>query len=138
MTSPQLRKMENYTILKYIGKGSFGIVSKIETKDDKKVYALKQIDLPGKSGSKENKESYEEAQREYAILKKGLKNVVRSYGSFYDPKANSFFFSMDFCKYNLKTYIETYFDEKKSNIPFEKFLSIFRDIINGKKSRIII
>ncbi len=96
MTSPQLRKKENYTLLDIIGKGGFGIVSKIETKDDQKVYALKRIDLPGKSGSKESQESYEEAQREYTILKKGLKNVVRSFGSFYDPKANCFFFSMNF------------------------------------------
>ena len=94
MSSPQLSKKENFNILEILGRGAFGIVSKIETKDDKKVYALKQIFFPGKSESAEAKESYEEAKREYAILKKGLKNVVRSFGSIYDPKSNCFSFSM--------------------------------------------
>ena len=43
MSSPQLYKKENYKILGSLGKGAFGVVKKIETVDDKKIYALKKI-----------------------------------------------------------------------------------------------
>jgi serine/threonine protein kinase len=136
MTSPQLSKRENFNLLDFLGKGTFGIVSKIETKDDKKVYALKQIFFPGKSQSAESKECYEEAKREYTILKKGLQNVVRSFGSFYDPKTNCFSISMTLYQYNLDRFLEAYFEKNQSNIPFATFLPIFRDIITGKIKKI--
>ena len=136
MSSPQLSKKENFNIVEFLGKGAFGIVSKIETKDDKKVYALKQIFFPGRSQSAEAKECYEEATREYTILKKGLQNVVRSFGSFYDPKTNCFSISMTLYKYNLEGFLEVYFEKNHTNIPFTTFLPIFRDILTGKIKKI--
>ena len=136
MSSPQLSKKENFNILEILGRGAFGIVSKIETKDDKKVYALKQIFLPGRNQSAEAMQCYEEAKREYKILKKGLKNVVRSFGSFYDPNANCFSFSMTHYKHNLEGYLKACFDKKNSNISFATFMPIFRDIISGKIEKI--
>ncbi len=108
MTSPQLSKRENYNILGSMGKGASGVVRKIETIADKKIYAIKEISLPGKSLSKEALDGYEEAKKEYLILRKGLRQVVKSFGSFYDPNSNCFTFSMDFYPYNLEEHIKAH------------------------------
>ena len=133
MTSPQLSKKENYNILGTLGRGAFGVVRKIETVADKKVYALKEISLPGRSQSDEALEGYEEAKKEYMILRKGLSQVVQSFGSYYDPILNSFSFSMTFYPHNLKEYIDNHIKEKNANIPLSDFLPIFQDIVTGNR-----
>jgi serine/threonine protein kinase len=132
MTSPQLSKRENYKILGSLGKGSFGAVRKIETNDDKKIYAIKEINLPGKSLSDEALKGCEEARKEYLILRKGLSQVVKSFGSFYDENSNCFIFSMDFYPHNLEEYIQAHIKGKNMNILFTDFLTIFKDITTGK------
>ena len=131
MTSPQLSKQENFQILKNIGKGSFGVVSKILVTENNQIYALKQMYLPGKNGSDISKEALEEARKEYNLLKRGIHHVVRSLGSLYEEKPNVFSFSMEYFPYNLNEYVETTYIEKKMNMPFQDFSQIFSDVITG-------
>ena len=123
MSSPQLSKRENYNILGSLGKGTFGVVRKIETLDDNKIYALKEISLGGKSQSNEALKNYEEAKREYMILRKGLKQVVKSFGSSYEPILNTFSFSMELYPHNLEEYIETQMKKKKCQYSFHRIFA---------------
>ena len=49
------KKLEDFEILQILGKGSYGFVAKIRSKKNKKIYAMKQIDL-GKVSSEKEKE----------------------------------------------------------------------------------
>jgi hypothetical protein len=74
------------------------------------------------------KMAFEEAKMEYLLLKNPLKNVINSYGSYYDQTSNKFMFSMDYYAENLREYIE-----RNKQIDFPQFISIFKDIITGIK-----
>ena len=132
MTSPRISRSENYEIIDpYLGKGSFGVVSKIKMKDTSDIFALKTVKLGDLSTPKEKEELLQESIFEYKLLKKGLPNVVRSFGSNYDQNNEKFMFSMEYYPQNLKQYVTSYLNKTKNSMSFELFLPLFHDILNG-------
>jgi NIMA (never in mitosis gene a)-related kinase len=67
--------MDKYKVLSMIGKGSFGVISKVERKSDKKIFVWKEINY-GKMSEREKKQLVAEVN----ILRE-LKhpNIVRYY-----------------------------------------------------------
>ena len=121
MTSPQLKSRSNYEILDTLGGGAFGIVSKIQVKEDNKIYALKKVKLD----RKDQPNALAEAEAEYRLLKKGIPNVLKGYGSHHEPKT-MFLFSTDLMDMTLEKYIDD-----NGPLLFEKFFPIFKDILTG-------
>ena len=71
-------KNKNYIIEKELGKGTYGIVYKARSKNDKNIYVIKQISLTGLTKDQKN-----EVKQESEILKKiKSKYVVKYYDSF--------------------------------------------------------
>ena len=90
-------------------------------KEDNKVYALKKVRLD----RKEQPNALAEAEAEYKLLKKGIPNVLKSYGSHHEPN-EKFIFSTDLMQMSLEKYID-----KNGPLSFEKFFPIFKDILTG-------
>ena len=129
MTSPLL-KSKDFQMIKNLGGGANGIVSHISVKHD---FALKEINLREiLSGDKEEDEfELEKVKAEYLILKKNLKNVVRSIGSNFDEKGKKFYFTMELMDQDLDRFISYHYDELKSPLKFQTFQPIFLDILTG-------
>jgi serine/threonine protein kinase len=74
--------MENYEIINHIGKGSFGLVSKVKRKSDNKILVWKELNY-GKMSEREKKQLVLEVN----ILRE-LKhnNIVRYYDRIIDKK----------------------------------------------------
>ena len=77
------QKLEDFEILQILGKGSYGFVAKIRSKKNKKIYAMKQIDL-GKVGSEKEKQL---CWQEITLLQQlNHSNINKCYKTFnYDP-----------------------------------------------------
>ena len=126
MSSPQLKSTKNYEISRIIDSGNFGTVYTITVHEDKKVYAVKQINIE-KFDEKERPAALADAIMEYNLLKKGIPNVLRSFGSFYDANAEVFKFSTECMEMNLAQFIKS-----KGSLSFIDFIPIFSDIVSGK------
>ncbi len=128
MTSEQLKSDSNYKILGLVGEGDYGTILKIRIKEDDKEYALKQIDFK-KITDDELKESARiKAEQEFKLLQKGIPNVLKSFGSYYDCEKEVFMFTTEL----MTTDLETFIVEKKRPLTMEEFIPIFKDIIQGK------
>ena len=125
MSSPQLKSTKNFEITEIIDSGNFGTVYTITIHEDKKAYAIKQINLK-KFDENERPAALADAKMEYNLLKKGIPNVLRSFGSFYDANAEVFKFSTECMKMNLSQFIKD-----KGNLSFNEFIPIFSDILSG-------
>jgi len=77
------KKIEDFEILQILGKGSYGFVAKIRSKKNKKIYAMKQINLEKVSSEKEK----ELCLQEITLLQQlNHSNVNRYYKTFnYNP-----------------------------------------------------
>ena len=72
-------KLEDFDIQQVLGKGSYGFVAKVRSKKNKKIYAMKQIDL-SKIGSKKEVEL---CKREVILLQRlSHPNINKYYKSF--------------------------------------------------------
>ena len=118
MTSPQLKSDKNYTILKPLGGGAFGTVYKIKVHENNKEYALKNVKLI-------DSDTLKDAKLEYELLRKGIPNVLKSFGSYHEPN-KMFLFSTEIMEMSLQNYIE-----EEGPLPYEKFVPIFNEIITG-------
>ncbi len=125
MSSPQLKSDKNYKIEKFIDSGNFGAVLKISIYEDQKVYALKQVSLM-KHAEKDRPAALLDAQNEYQLLRKGIPNLLKSFGSYHDKNEQVFMFSTEFMEMNLAQFIE-----KNGPLPFKRFIPIFQDIVSG-------
>ena len=125
MSSPQLSSVKNYKIEKFIDAGAFGAVFKIVTNNDHKIYALKQINLQ-KIDVNQRAAALSFAKNEYHLHRKGIPNVLRSFGSHLDPNEQIFQFSTEFMEMNLGQLIEN-----QGPLSFERFIPIFRDLLSG-------
>ena len=126
-SSPSLSD-QNIERGKILGKGKFGVVQQIVSKE---TFALKQIDLkPLIDNIDKEEELCEEltsAFSEFQIMKRNYPNVVRSYQCHFDKEENVFSFTMDLMKgKDLGSRIQ------KNIIPFEKFYQFFQNIVTGK------
>ena len=124
MSSDLLSSEDNYE-KEFIDAGAFGAVFKITFKNDRKVFALKQIDL-GKYSKNEMTAILEEAKEEYNTMLLGIPNVLRSFGSHYDLEKNHFRFSIELMETNLQKHVA-----KNGALSFDNFLIIFGDVITG-------
>ena len=125
MASPLLQSEKNYQ-KEYLDSGAFGAVFKITLNKDKKVFALKQIDL-GKLEQHEIPAALAEAKKENDVMRKNIPNVLRSFGSFYDSVNKLYLISTELMDSNLRKFIY-----KNGPLSFENFVPIFRDILTGK------
>lgn len=77
------KKLEDFEILQILGKGSYGFVAKIRSKKNKKIYAMKQIDL-GKVSSEKEKQL---CMQEITLLQQlNHSNINKYYRTFnHDP-----------------------------------------------------
>jgi serine/threonine protein kinase len=122
MTSPQLRTRNNYNILDPLGKGASGQVFKILVHEDGKTYALKHVEL-----NPPNQEIFlADAKTENSLFRKGIPNVLKSFGSHHEPN-KCFIFSTELMDTTLEKFIDN-----KGPLTFENFLPIFKDIITGR------
>ncbi len=119
MTSPQLKSRQNYTILEPLGGGGFGTVYKIKVHEDNKEYAVKNVVL-------NRPEALADAMMEYSLLRKGIPNVLKGFGSYHEPH-KTFLFSTELMDQNLHEYITS-----NGPLPFKKFIPIFKNIITGR------
>jgi serine/threonine protein kinase len=126
MTSPQLKSSSSYTNQKNIGSGSFGIVSRIRVEENGKVYALKELHLKKLTNKALREEALKEAINEYNLLKKEIKNVVKSYGSHYDEQDKVFKFSMEYFPHNLSEYVDI-----NGCLTPKQYLPLFLDMVEG-------
>lgn len=131
MSSPQLRSTSLYKIEKEIDSGNFGKVFKISINEDHKVYALKQIKFD-KIDEKGREQALKEAKTENDLLRKGIPNVLKSFGSYYNPKEGVYIFSTELMEMNLSQFIQN-----KGPMTFNSFFPVFRDIISGNNDKIL-
>ena len=127
MSSPQLTSKNNYHIIDCIGSGNFGSVMHVSIHEDQKVYALKQISFQNVPAT-DRAAAVNDAKNEYQLLKKGIPNVLKAFGSNYDEKTHMFKFSTELMDMNLTQLIE-----KKGSLTYSEFIPIFQDILSGKK-----
>ena len=125
MSSHHLKYTNNFELKEFIDSGNFATVYKIAVHEDQKEYAVKQINL-NKFEEKEKLSALHDARMEYLLLKKGIPNVLRSFGSFHDPKAGVFKFSTEYMEMNLDQYIKA-----KGSLTFNEFIPLFTDILTG-------
>lgn len=122
--------MENFKIIRQLGKGSFGEVSKVYRKTDKKIYALKKIQLRGVSRK----------EQQYALNEVRLlaslhhKNIIKFYEAFPDGRSC---YSMSLCivlEYaqggDLDRLVKNH-KKKATSIPEETIWSFASQIANG-------
>jgi hypothetical protein len=124
MSSPLLKSKENYS-REYLDKGAYGTVFKITSKLDGTVYALKSFDFE-KLSDDDIKLHYSDAKKEYEVLRIGIENVIKCYGSHFDEKTKNFVFSMDLMDQTLMKLIR-----KNGSLSFEEFIPIFKDFSKG-------
>jgi serine/threonine protein kinase len=125
MASPLLNSEKNYD-KEYIDAGNFGSVFKITLHSNKNVYALKQLDF-SKLNKRDIPSAKSDAINEYKIMRLDIPNVLKSYGSYFDEANNIFRFSTEMMETNLRKYIQ-----KNGAMSFEKFQTIFGDILTGE------
>lgn len=86
--------MENYEVISQIGKGSFGIVSKIRRKTDSKILVWKELNY-GKMGEREKHQLVSEVN----ILKQlQHPNIVQYYDRIIDKKQTKIYIIMEYCE----------------------------------------
>jgi serine/threonine protein kinase len=127
MTSPQLKSSKLYNKEKTLGMGSFGVVHLIRVLETNNLYALKEFHFKKLKKPGQREEAFKEAKIEYNLLKNDIKNVVKSYGSFYDDEQLVYGFTMDYCPQNFSEYVE-----KNGPLAPKDFLPLFRDMVIGK------
>lgn len=86
--------MENYEVISQLGKGNFGVISKIKRKQDGRILVWKEMDY-GKMSEKEKSQIVAEVN----ILRE-LKhpNIVRYYDRIIDKKNTKIFIIMEYCE----------------------------------------
>ena len=119
MTSPQLKNRSNYEIIDPLGGGAFGTVYKIKIHEDQKIFALKNVELT-------RPDALAEAKMEYDLLRKGIPNVLKSFGSYHEPN-KKFIFSTELMETTLENHIQG-----KGPLSFGQFAPMFKDILRGK------
>ena len=127
--------LKNYTIIKVLGKGTYGVVYKAKKNNDNNIYVIKQISLEGLNQSQIN-----EVKLESKILKKiQSKYVVKYYESFEED--NKLNIVMEFCECgDLNDFIENQKKSKhllKEDIIWKFFIKITLGLADIHKLKIL-
>ncbi|ODN81535.1 hypothetical protein L202_01955 [Cryptococcus amylolentus CBS 6039] len=118
-------ELDKYKLVSNIGKGSFGVISKVQRVSDGKEFALKQLDY-----SKMTDKDRKQILAEVAILE-SLKhrNIVQLIQKIKDPKNERIYIIMEFCTSgDLGTLIRRA-QRNNSSIPEDKIWNIFLQIV---------
>ena len=129
MSSPLLKSDDFKNNKFFLRMGSFGTVYRIQVNENGrnntyavKEYNLKKLETPGMRST-----ALREIKEEYRHLKLNMNNIIKSHGSFYDNKEETFKFSIDYHEDNLINYLE-----KNGALPLDRFIPFLRDIVSGK------
>jgi serine/threonine protein kinase len=76
-------KLSDFTVLSELGRGAYGVVSKVRYKRDGKVYVLKEVNV----GSLSSREQQEAVSEVILLRKVRHHNIVKYYDSFLDNKS---------------------------------------------------
>ncbi|OXC70621.1 hypothetical protein AYX13_00598 [Cryptococcus neoformans] len=118
-------ELEKYKLVSNIGKGSFGVISKVQRVSDGKEFALKQLDY-----SKMTEKDRKQILAEVAILD-SLKhrNIVQLIQKIKDPKNERIYIVMEYCTSgDLGTLIRRA-QRNNSFLPEDKIWNIFLQIV---------
>ena len=127
--------LKNYTIIKVLGKGTYGVVYKAKKNNDNNIYVIKQISLEGLNPSQ-----IKEVKSESKILKSiKSKYVVKYYDSF--EEENKLNIVMEFCECgDLNDFIEMQKKSKhllKEDIIWKFFIKITLGLADIHKQNIL-
>jgi serine/threonine protein kinase len=87
------------------------------------MYALKNVELT-------QPDALAEAKMEYDLLRKGIPNVLKSFGSYHEPN-KKFIYSIELMEMTLEKHIQS-----KGQLAFGQFIPIFKDILRGKNNNL--
>ena len=122
--------IDNYEIIKEIGKGSFSNVFLVKKKENQKEYALKKVNLSNMS-SKEKDNALKEVNF-LAEIKDS--NVIGYEESFYDKKMNILYLVMEYAPYGDLNKIITDYNKFKMYFSETEILNIYLQIASGLKA----
>jgi hypothetical protein len=107
MSSDQLEQMSKGQILRTIG---LNYLEKVDICNiEGKLHAVKKFFLLKATKIEDKKlELLEEKKREYELIQKGLQNVVKCDGSFYDQREEIYQYSMECFDQNLKEHLKSH------------------------------
>ena len=129
-------KIEDFEILQNIGQNSFGFISKVQSKINHKIYAIKMIDFSIIKNEKERQLSKDEIE---IINKLQSPHIIKCYGYFIEGE--KYYIIMEyFNNGDLRRYIDAYKNMKKP-VPEEELWKLFFQSMSGlayiHKNRII-
>ena len=126
----KISSIENYEIIKEIGKGSFSNVYLVKKKENQKYYALKKVNISNMS-TKER----ENALKEVNFLAEIKDNNVIGYEeSFYDKDMNILYLVMEYAPYGDLNKIITNNNKLKIYFSESELLNIYLQIASGLKA----
>ena len=119
-------KLDDFEILQTLGKGSYGFVSKVKSKINQKIYAMKMIDFSLIRDEKEKQLSIAEMD---IISKLDSPHIIKFYGNFFEEERC--YILMEFINNgDIKGYISAYQNMKK-HIPEEELWELFFQCVSG-------
>ena len=119
-------KTEDFEILQNIGESSFGFISKVQSKINRKIYTIKLIDFSIIKDKKERQLSKDEIE---IINKLDSPHIIKYYGHFIEGQ-RSYIIMEYFNNGDLKRYIDAYKNIKKP-IPEEELWKMLYQCISG-------
>ena len=119
-------KIEDFEILQNIGENSFGFISKVKSKINHKIYAIKMIDFSIIKNEKEKQLSKDEI---VLLNKLQSPHIIKYYGYFIEGER--YYIIMEyFNNGDLRRYIDAYKNMKKP-IPEEELWKLFYQSMSG-------
>ncbi len=126
--------IQDYEIIKKLGSGVYGTVYEAIRNSDKKLIALKVIDIPDN-----DPKLIEETKKEIEYLKRLSKPecnpfVICYYASYHDPQRNKILIEMELIEGNtMKIYLNNLWRDKPKEMVYYYLLLIANDIAKGLK-----
>ena len=119
-------KISDFEQLEILGQGNYGLVNKMKSRINDKIYAVKSIPIP-----KNERENIQALREQYIMCCLSHPNIVALYKTFQD--GNNLYFVSEFIEgRNLKSYIEDFKkDNPNGHINQDLVIKIFKQILIG-------